>query len=441
MNTVAVNFQTMGQTAQQYGGRSTTVPDSAIPFYHSPIPQMTTTFSHGFTERDDQEMMSYDPSTNVICIGMVFPDFPTLKKAVSTYSIHQRRSFITNHKKKNNWKVLCQNFNAIPSCGWTLSARKLHGVSSQWMVTKFFDTHDCTVQYNQGGAYRMCNSALISDLIFQKIAVDPQYKIKHIQVDVSQHYGVDISYRKAWYAQQKCIEMQYGNFQQSYNDLPQFLCNLQVSNPGTIVEMECIPSELRGSEYMHFKYAFWAFMSAIDRFRSCVPVICIDGTHLYNRYKGHLLLACGYTANKEIYPLAYSIVDSENNASWTWFLRLLAEHVFPDYDSMCIVSDRHAGIDAAFKNVRQLHGRVKHRYCLRHLRSNVLTKVSRNRWLRRLIWEAGTAVTTNQFNENMQTIQQNWPNAYNYLAELDEEAWTLCHDGGSSVRHYDNQSI
>ncbi|XP_019157250.1 PREDICTED: uncharacterized protein LOC109153833 [Ipomoea nil] len=194
--------------------------------------------------------------------------------------------------------------------------------------------------------------------------------------------------------------------------------------------MECIPSELRGSEYMHFKYAFWAFKPAIDRFRSCVPVICIDGTHLYNRYKGHLLLACGYTANKEIYPLAYSIVDSKNNASWTWFIRLLVEHVFPDYDSMCIVSDRHAGIDVAFKNVRQLHGRVKRRYCLRHLRSNVLTKVSRNRWLRRLIWEAGTAVTTNQFNENMQTIQQNWPNAYNYLAELDEETWRLCHDGG-----------
>ncbi|XP_019186496.1 PREDICTED: uncharacterized protein LOC109181202 [Ipomoea nil] len=67
-----------------------------------------------------------------------------------------------------------------------------------------------------------------------------------------------------------------------------------------------------------------------------------------------------------------------------------------------LIGKRHSGIDAAFKNATQLHGRVKRRYCLRHLRSNVLTK----------------------------TIQQNWPNAYNYMAELDEEAWTLCHDGG-----------
>ncbi|XP_019167691.1 PREDICTED: uncharacterized protein LOC109163403 [Ipomoea nil] len=237
---------------------------------------------------------------------------------------------------------------------------------------------------------------------------------------------------KTWYARHKCIEMQYGNYQHSYNELPQFCRQLQLSNPGTIVEIMCTLNVERGTGYANFLYAFWAFKPAIDGFCYYIPVICVDGTHLYNQYKGHLLLACGYTANKEIYPLAYSIVDSENNASWTWFLRLLAEHVFPHHNSMCIISDRHAGIDAAFNSVQQLKGGcVKCRFCLRHIRSNVMTRVTRNRRLRKLVWEVGTAVTRNQFLQHMQAIQIKWPAAYAYLADIDVDKWTLSHDDGN----------
>ncbi|XP_019170722.1 PREDICTED: uncharacterized protein LOC109166252 [Ipomoea nil] len=187
----------------------------------------------------------------------------------------------------------------------------------------------------------------------------------------------------------------------------------------------------RGTGYANFLYAFWAFKPAIDGFRYCIPVICVDGTHLYNRYKGHLLLAYGYTANKEIYPLADSIVDSENNASWTCFLRLLAKNVFPHHNSMCIVSDRHAGIDVAFNSVQQLKGaRVKRRFCLRHIRSNVMSRVTKNRQLRKLVREAGTTVTRDQFLQHMQAIQIKWPAAYTYLADIDVDKWTLSHDNG-----------
>ncbi|XP_031124377.1 uncharacterized protein LOC116027092 [Ipomoea triloba] len=103
----------------------------------------------------------------------------------------------------------------------------------------------------------------------------------------------------------------------------------------------------------------------------------------------------------------------------------------PNHASMCIISDRHAGIDAAFNDLPELQSpRVKRRYCLRHIRSNVITKCRRNRRLRSLVWEAGVAVTENKFLEHMQTIKQNWPSAYNYLARINVERWTLSHDDG-----------
>ncbi|XP_031096929.1 uncharacterized protein LOC116001182 [Ipomoea triloba] len=135
-------------------------------------------------------------------------------------------------------------------------------------------------------------------------------------------------------------------------------------------------------------------------------------------------------ANREIFLLAYSIVDSKNAASWTWFMTLLATHIFPNHEPRCIISNRHAGIDAAFRDLSALHPpRVQRRYCLRHIRSNVMTR-NRNRRLRALIWEAGTATTRGEFGNKMERIRAEWPAAYNYLATFDAEKWALSHDGG-----------
>ncbi|KAK8656804.1 hypothetical protein V6N13_098741 [Hibiscus sabdariffa] len=45
----------------------------------------------------------------------------------------------------------------------------------------------------------------------------------------------------------------------------------------------------------------------------------------YNQ--GHILVAVGIDANGCIYPIAYVVVDSENNSSWSWFLEMLDEEL------------------------------------------------------------------------------------------------------------------
>ncbi|CAH9078989.1 unnamed protein product [Cuscuta epithymum] len=47
-------------------------------------------------------------------------------------------------------------------------------------------------------------------------------------------------------------------------------------------------------------------------------------------------------ANREIYPLAFGVVDSENGASWTWFLQLLVTQIIGPQRNVCIISDRRA---------------------------------------------------------------------------------------------------
>ena len=81
-------------------------------------------------------------------------------------------------------------------------------------------------------------------------------------------------------------------------------------------------------------------------------MINIDGTHLYGKYRGVLLIAMATDANNKVLPLAFAVMDKESGPSWGWFLerlRISLEDVIADKD-ICIISDRHKGIQNAIAN-------------------------------------------------------------------------------------------
>ena len=54
------------------------------------------------------------------------------------------------------------------------------------------------------------------------------------------------------------------------------------------------------------------------------PVMSLDAAHLKSKWKGTLYTASVKTGSDEIYPVAIGIMNgNENEAGWTWFLRLL----------------------------------------------------------------------------------------------------------------------
>ena len=91
------------------------------------------------------------------------------------------------------------------------------------------------------------------------------------------------------------------------------------------------------------RYVFWAFAPCIAAFRYCRLVINIDGTHLYGKYRGVLMIAMATDANNKVLPIAFAIKDKESGPSWGWFLKCLRipiGHEILD-KGICIISDRH----------------------------------------------------------------------------------------------------
>ena len=58
-----------------------------------------------------------------------------------------------------------------------------------------------------------------------------------------------------------------------------------------------------------FQHVFWAFHSYIKGFNHCRSILSIDGTHLYGKYKGTLMIAMGCDGNNKLFSLTFAIIE------------------------------------------------------------------------------------------------------------------------------------
>ena len=83
-----------------------------------------------------------------------------------------------------------------------------------------------------------------------------------------------------------------------------------------------------------------------------------------SKYGGTLLIATTQDGNFHQHPLAFGVVDSENDASWQWFLIML-QGAFPDEEELVIISDKHQSI---IKAVGEVYPKASHGHCLWHIK-------------------------------------------------------------------------
>ena len=74
-------------------------------------------------------------------------------------------------------------------------------------------------------------------------------------------------------------------------------------------------------------------------------------------------------------PLAYGVVDTKNDCSWTWFFGHF-KNAFGERENMCIVSDRNESI---IKSVSIVYPNVPHCACIWHLWKNVCSSFKRSK--------------------------------------------------------------
>jgi len=360
-------------------------------------------------------------------VGQEFDSIQQVKDAVKLYSITRNQTIRVVEVDPEKYVVECKR-KAECNCPWRLRAVKNH-VLPTFRIVRYNGPHasNCVGQIDSVD-HKLLTSEFVCNSILDLIRVDPSLKIKTIVQLMKERFHFTITYKRAWIAKQKAITIIYGDWDTSYQDLPKYMQALKESNSGTIVEWKLLQTA-DPSVYV-FQRVFWAFKPSIVGFRYCRPLITIDGTHLYGRYKGALLIAMASDANFQLFPLAFAVVEGENADSWSWFMACVRARV-TQREGLCVISDRHAGILSTMNEVgsnwEQPH--AFHIYCMRHLASNV-NKQFKSIHVKNLFGKAADARQKKKFNYYMNRIAQLNADARRYLAEIPREKWSLYYDGG-----------
>jgi transposase-like protein len=101
-------------------------------------------------------------------------------------------------------------------------------------------------------------------------------------------------------------------------------------------------------------------------------VLSIDGTFFTEKYEGTMLIVIGIDADRQLVPLAFTIMEKENSGSWGWFLRLVRRVVVGPRCEICVISNRHARILNVVCEFIPNHSRVHYHWCTRHLAQNLI---------------------------------------------------------------------
>ncbi|XP_019261790.1 PREDICTED: uncharacterized protein LOC109239657 [Nicotiana attenuata] len=146
----------------------------------------------------------------------------------------------------------------------------------------------------------------------------------------------------------------------------------------------------------------------------------VDGSHLIYYYTRTFVSASTLDGAGHIFPLAYGVIDSENDAAWTWFFEQF-KIAYGDRENMCIVSDRNESI---IKSVSRVYPDVPHFACIWHLWNNVYKKFKKSHAkLSEIYFSMAKAYTQAEFGSLMEKAEKVDIRVKEYLELAGYEKW------------------
>ncbi|QHO23522.1 uncharacterized protein DS421_12g364270 [Arachis hypogaea] len=354
--------------------------------------------------------------------------------AIRSYTISRGVDYNVYESEPQTFYAKCKMYGR--GCDWLIRASLIQKKGC-WEIQRYNGRHTCTM-----GTISQDHSKLdldtVAETIRPLIETDPSIKVKSIIAEVQSRFNYTISYRKAWLAKQKSIAKFFGSWKDSYQALPWWLSVMVQKIPGSVVQIETRPlyngsEEAGGVKILH--RVFWSFNPCVRAFKHCKPLVQVDGTHLYGKYKGTLLVAVAQDGNQNIVPIAFALVEGETVDAWHFFLRNLRSYVVRR-DGVGMISGLHESIRTA---VNRSGGdwqppRAWWMFCIRHISSNFL-KEFKVPHLQKLVVNIGYSRTVEEYNINYKRLEERGEAYARWCDAIGLRHWVLAFDEGHRWGH------
>ncbi|XP_057740193.1 uncharacterized protein LOC130957345 [Arachis stenosperma] len=367
-------------------------------------------------------------------VGMEFSSREAVIKAIKEYTIRRSVDYRVYESEPLTFYAKCTQYGS--GCDWLIRVSMINRKYC-WVIRRYNGSHTCT-RATISQDHSKLDSLTIAEAIKPLVEADPSLKVKSVIAEVQSKFNYTISYRKAWLAKQRAVEKIFGGWEASYEALPIWFEAMCHKEPSAVVHFETMPAyqgdDLVGDIRVLHR-VFWSYYPCIRAFRHCKPVVQVDGTHLYGKYKGCLLVAVSQDGNNNIVPIAFAIVEGETSDAWHFFLSNLRQHVVTR-DGIGLISDRHESINAAVErsNGAWSPPRAFHMFCIRHIESNFLRKFKAP-FLQKLVVNIGYSRTVREYELRYQRLRERGEAYTDWLNRIPREQYALAFDGGYRWGH------
>ncbi|XP_020989529.1 uncharacterized protein LOC110276761 [Arachis duranensis] len=367
-------------------------------------------------------------------IGMEYSSRKSVVAVIRSYTKSRGVDYGVHESEPQTFYEKCKMYRR--GCDWLIRASLIRKKGC-WEIRRYNDRHTCTI-----GTILQDHSKLDSDTVAEAIRplvqTNSSIKVKSIIAKVQSRFNYTISYRKAWLVKQKSIAKVFGGWEDSYQILPWWLSVMVQKTPGSVVQIETRPlyngnEEAHGVKILH--RVFWSFNPCIRVFRHCKPLVQVDDTLLYGKYKGTLLVVVAQDGNQNFVPIAFALVEGETVDAWHFFLRNLQMHVVRK-DGVGMISDQHESIQVAENCSRGDWQPPKAwwMFCIRHIGSN-FPRAFKVPHLQKLVVNIGYSRTVEEYNINYKKLEEQDEAYGRWCDAIGLRHWILAFDEGHRWGH------
>ncbi|XP_031396836.1 uncharacterized protein LOC116207857 [Punica granatum] len=326
------------------------------------------------------------------CLKMRFESSQQFRQAVQDYAVKNGKSIRWVRSGVKKAEARCAK-----NCPWKIYGRQTQRKDA-FVVTIYDPEHRCY----RSARNRQASLEWLANHYLERFRQNPDWSITEMMNDLDVKFALKVTKIVCYRARAKALTIIRWSLGEHYNLLPSYIAELKRVNRDSLFDM-MVERNVPESAAI-FKRFYVGFEGLKQGFlNGCRPVISLDGCFLKTHLGGQLLSAIGRDGNNQMFPIAWAVVEGENEDSWRWFLhRLTYDLGISDGFGWTMLSDQQKGLQNA---VRAYMPNVEHRFCARHLYANWKKNNKITYALTNLFWKAVKCPTAAEFNEVMNQMK------------------------------------
>ncbi|XP_074283862.1 uncharacterized protein LOC141608405 [Silene latifolia] len=213
----------------------------------------------------------------------------------------------------------------------------------------------------------------------------------------------NFAYKVKYYAH----KLLHGSMNDHYSKLGSYLSVLEQEYPNITFTL-CAKPLVKGPEPVFFRLFIYFYALKQGWLEGCRKLLYVDAYFLKTFLGGQLLSVIGRDANDHMFPLAWVVVEGENNDNYKWFFQQLKIALGEeDGEGWTFIYDEHQSI---ISMVAEEFPWAEHRRCLRHIFAN-WHKSYKGDGMKMMFWNCAHAYNQADFDEALAAMKEVDPRA------------------------------